>query len=104
MTTLNAYTITWAIITPVNNKPTKADLKLINKSHANGGYSIAQTEIIRHFASKEAAVAAVKKISGLSKPHKVTFITDKQFGNCQYYEPFVTVATKKQLIETMVVI
>jgi len=104
MTTLNAMTITWAIILPINSKPTKSDLKIINKSHNNGGYSIADTEIIRHFASKEKAMESIKKISGLSKEHKVIFITDKQFGLAKYYEPFVNVATKKQLIDTMVII
>jgi hypothetical protein len=104
MKTLNAMTITWAIITPINNKPTKSDLKTINKSHANGGFVISGTEIIRHFASKEAAIESVKKISGLSKAHKVVFITDKQFGLSEYGQPFVNVATKKQLIDTTVII
>ena len=100
---LNAYRITWAILTPAKGRPTKKDLSVINKIDPVKGYTLNGTEIIRHFKTREVAIESVKRITGLSKPYKVVFITDKQFGTGKYWEPQMNVATKRQLIESLII-
>jgi hypothetical protein len=100
---LNSYQITWAIIQPAKgNKITKKDLNTIYRA---GALSVAGygNIITCHFSSKKRAEDTLKKAKGLTKPYKVVFITDKQFGLSKWNEPLINVATKKQLINTLVI-
>ena len=104
-TELNAYTITWAILTPINGKKiTKKDCSVIYKS---GIYSVGaskkENEIIAHFSSKENAIKAIKKVNGLTKQYRAVFITDKQFGLAKWNQPKIEVATKLQLINEIII-
>jgi hypothetical protein len=100
---LNPYQITWAIITPTKGeKVIKKDLNTIYKTGAlsAAGYG---NIIICHFSSKKKAEDTIKKAKGLTRPYKVVFITDKQFGLSKWNESLINVATKKQLINTLVI-
>lgn len=98
---LNAYTITWAIITPVKGKFFKKDLNVISKKIHSIGLSSNIGKA--HFQNKEKAIEQVNKISGLSKDFKVTFITDKQFGMSKLNQNPLELATSKQLEETIII-
>lgn len=102
---LNAYTITWAILTPVNGKKiTKKDLNQICKS-SDKPFSGSKTlnEITFHFKNLESAIESVKKINGLNKNYSAVFITDKQFGLTNWNQRKIEVATKTQLINQIII-
>ena len=102
---LNAYTITWAILTPVNGKKiTKKDLNQICRT-SDKPFSGSKTlnEITFHFKNLETAIESVKKISGLNKNYSAVFITDKQFGLSKWNQKKIEVATKIQLINQIII-
>lgn len=100
MTKLNAYTIAWAIISPIEGKTTKADLKIMKKCGLfHSTPFLRNNEISLHFATKEIAIDRISNVIGLSRKYKVVLITDKQFGLSKYNETLLKVATKKQLID-----
>lgn len=68
---LNAYKIHWAVLKPAKGIPTKKDVQ--NGFVRFGGY------LIRHAPDKEKAIESTKKLK-LTKPYKMTTITDKQFS------------------------
>jgi hypothetical protein len=104
MATLNPYKITWAVFIPSKGKTTKKDLNIIYRAGCPTAYGHKPlNEILAHFPSPAKAQVALKKITGLTKPYKVVFITDKQFGLAKWNESLLNVATKKQLIETRIV-
>lgn len=98
MTTLNAYTISWAILTPVKGKITKKDLNILAKC---GIWTLSSrkefNQFFFHAKTKETAIQQLKKVKGLSRNYEVVIITDKQFGDSKWNESLLNVATKKQL-------
>ncbi len=102
---LNAYSITWAILTPANGKKiTKKDLNQIYKTC---GRSFSQSKQLNegacHFNSLDSAKECVKKINGLNKIYSCVFITDKQFGVSKWNQKKIEVATKMQLINQVII-
>lgn len=102
---LNAYTITWAILTPANGKKiTKKDLNQIYKTSGRAfGQSKSLNEGACHFKNKQSAIDCIKKIKGLNKNYSVIFITDKQFGLSKWNQKKIEVATKMQLINQIII-
>lgn len=77
---LSPYKIWWAIFTPITGRqfvPVKDQKKM-------GAIMLHKKEAqeMKHFASKDLAVAFAKSLEGkLSKRYNVEFCTDKQFGD-----------------------
>lgn len=98
MKNLNAYEITWTVLTPVKGKVTKKDL---NQMYRCGIYTNSMdrthNQFFFHSATKENAQNKVKALKGLSKTYEVIHITDKQFGLLKWNESKLANATKKQL-------
>lgn len=104
MKTLSPYAMTWAVIIPAKGKFTKKDINTLYRGgllNVTGSYRT--NEIFAHFGTLDAAKTKVLKNWDLSKPYRVVFITDKQFGLCKYGESLISVATKKQLRETNII-
>ncbi len=98
----NAYTITWAVITPLKGKFIKKNLnELSKKIFSITKYKMAN-EAICHFSSKEQAIEKLSNVSA-SKQFKVTLITDKQFGMTKWNEPLLANATQKQIEESFII-
>lgn len=98
--TLNSYTITWTILTPIKGKVTKKDL---NKMYSCGIYTNnmdrENNQFYFHSPTKENANKKVKALKDLSKNYEVVHITDKQFGEIFWSASKLSNATKKQLQE-----
>ncbi len=99
---LNPYTVTWAVITPTRGKFFKKNLNEISKTIFSIGKMVGQNEAIAHFPTRDRAIELLNKVSA-SKQFKVVLITDKQFGQSNWKESKLNVATEKQLNDYFII-
>lgn len=98
----SSYQITWGILYPSKGRTTKRDLNIIYRC---GIWTVARSyfegrPFICHFPNKEAAKAALKKVTGLFKEYNVLMTTDAQFKQSSwnaYIQGIVTSQQKKEI-------
>lgn len=98
--TLSPYQVSWLILTPVEGKFLKSDLKRLNYRYVWHHFTrLNDYDVGIHFNSREAAELFQSKlfIFGLKKVLTSVIITDKQFGFC--LGRFTAAATSHQLLK-----
>lgn len=101
----SSYPMTWGILFPYKGRTTKRDLNVIYRC---GIWTVARSyfedrPFVCHFPNKEAAITALKKVTGLFKEYDVLMITDAQFKQSSWNAYIQGIATSRQKKEIFVI-